>query len=275
MNSRTLTIVTAHPDDESLGFGGVIARYAEAGADVTLVTATRGERGRWRGTPFGADAHPGAEALGALREAELRAAAAVLGVRRVDVLGYADQGVDRVAPGTAIAAIASHLRRERPSVVLTFGPDGAYGHPDHIAVSQLTSAAVVAAADATFATGDPDDARPHAVAKLYFLAWPEEAWAAYQAAFTTLVSRVDGVERRAVPWPDWAITTTIDTSAVADRVWRAVQCHDSQISGYEALQRVSPRHRDAIWSRLSFYRAFSTVNGGRTAERDVFEGLPA
>ncbi|MGE0813282.1 MAG: PIG-L deacetylase family protein [Vicinamibacterales bacterium] len=275
MTPRTLTVVTAHPDDESLGFGGAIARYAEAGADVTLVTATRGERGRWRGTPFGADGHPGADALGQLREAELRAAAGVLGVRRVDLLGYGDQGVDRVPPQSAIAAIAAHLRRERPSVVLTFGPDGAYGHPDHIAMSQLTSAAVVAAANPAFDTGDPDAGRPHAVAKLYFLAWPEEAWAAYQAAFTTLVSRVDGVERRAVPWPDWAITTTIDTSAVADRVWRAVQCHDSQISGYEALRRVSDRHRDAIWSRLSFYRAFSTVNGGRTTERDVFEGLPS
>ncbi len=110
-----------------------------------------------------------------------------------------------------VGAIASHIRRVRPDVVVTFGPDGAYGHPDHIAISQFTSAAVAAAGSDSFA-GKGDDAGPaHLVSKLYYIAWPETTWRGYEAAFRKLVSTVDGVERQAVPWPDWAITTTIDT----------------------------------------------------------------
>jgi hypothetical protein len=78
--------------------------------------------------------HPGAEALAGIRDTELRAAAAVLGVCEVMLLDYSDQALDRAEPGEVIADIARHLRRIRPAVVVTFGPDGAYGHPDHVAV---------------------------------------------------------------------------------------------------------------------------------------------
>ena len=100
----------------------------------------------------------------------------------------------------------------------------------------------------------------------------EPRWAAYQEAFRKLVSRVDGVEREASPWPDWAITTVIETRDHWQTVWRAVSCHESQITAYEKLQHLSPQSHEALWGWQSFYRAFSTVNGGRAREHDLFEG---
>jgi len=260
MRSPRLMAVLAHPDDESLGFGGTLAKYAAEGVDVFLVTATRGDGGRYRGHRPDEEQHPGPSALGRIRETELRAAASVLGVREVSLLDYHDQQLDRADPHGAIASIAEHLQRIRPDVVVTFGPDGAYGHPDHIAICQFTTAAIVVA-------GTP------VVSKLYYLAWPESAWAAYQAAFRTLISSVDGVERQATPWPDWAITTVIDTRQFWSTVWQAISCHESQITAYERLKDLSPEHHEALWGRQSFYRVFSTVNGGRRRETDLFEGI--
>ena len=157
---------------------------------------------------------------------------------------------------------------------MTFPPDGAYGHPDHSLISQFTAAATVAAADAKFRLSPADGSlRPHSVAKLYYLAWPQSTWDAYQEAFRQLVSHVDGVTRQAVPWPDWALTTAIDTRAEWQRVWQAVSCHQSQVAAYERLRDLSPAHHEALWGSQSFYRVFSLVNGGRSIEHDLFEGL--
>jgi LmbE family N-acetylglucosaminyl deacetylase len=265
--------VLAHPDDESLGVGGTLAKYAAEGMEVFLVTATRGEAGGFRGRRRGDEGHPGPEALGSIREAELRAAAAALGVREVSLLGYPDQLLDRADPREAIGRIATHARRVRPDVVVTFAPDGAYGHPDHIAISQFTTAALVAAADGAFTTEGDGATGPHLVSKLYYIAWPEATWRAYQTAVRTLASAVDGVERYATPWPDWAITTVIDTGDHWPTVWRAVSCHESQLAAYERLRDVSADHHRALWGRQSFYRAFSLVNGGRVRETDLFEGV--
>src|SRR5439155_26668309 len=160
MPAPRLMAVLAHPDDESLGVGGTLAKYASEGVEVFLLTATRGDGGRYRGLPPGDRQHPGPAALAAIREQELRAAASVLGVRDVAVLDYHDQHLDRANPREAVSCIVEHLRRVRPDAVLTFGPDGAYGHPDHVAISQFTTAAIVAAAEP-------------AIAKLYYIAWPE------------------------------------------------------------------------------------------------------
>ncbi len=265
-----LLLVAAHPDDETLGFGGVLAKYASEGIETCLLTATRGERGRYRGHAQGTAEHPGAAELARIRERELREAAAVLGLSRVSLLEYEDQHLDGAEPGKAIAAVADEIRRVRPHVLLTFPPDGAYGHPDHIAISQFATAAAVAAADPRFGAGH--DA-PHTVSKLYFLAWSEAMFAAYQRAFKKLVSTVDGVERQATPWPEWALTTVVDTRASGPAVWRAVACHASQVAAYAALQTLAPPERDALWGSLSFYRVYSLVNGGRRRESDLFEGL--
>lgn len=252
--------VLAHPDDESLGIGGTIAKYASEGVEVFLLCATRGDGGRYHIHRPGDAQHPGADALGAIRERELCAAASVLGVKDVTFLDYRDQQLDRAAPTIVIDDIARHLRRVQPDVVITFGPDGAYGHPDHIAISQFATAAVVAAAERT-------------IFKLYYIAWPEPTWAAYQHAFKKLTSTVDGVERQVVPWPDWEITTVIDTAAFVPTVWKAIACHQSQMSAYEQLKKLPPEDHIAIWGKQSFYRVFSMVNGGRARETDLFEGI--
>jgi LmbE family N-acetylglucosaminyl deacetylase len=146
--------------------------------------------------------------------------------------------------------------------VITFGPEGAYGHPDHIAISQFTTAAIARAA-----------AQGHTVSKLYQIAWSAATWAAYQSALKTLTATVDGVVRRVVPAPDWEITTRIDTSAVWSTVWRAVLCHRTQVSIYANLAALPPEHHRALWGVQEYYRAMSLVNGGRTRETDLFEGL--
>jgi len=271
MRAPRLMAVLAHPDDESLGFGGTLAKYASEGVDVFLLTATPGDSGRYRGHRSDDPQHPGPAALAKIREAELRAAASVLGVREVVLLDHHDRQLDRANPRRAIAGVVEHLRRVRPDVVVTFGPDGAYGHPDHIAISQFTTAAVVAAADPSFACDGVAPAHP--VSKLYYLAWPETTWAAYEAAIGKLVSTVDGVERQATAWPDWAITTVVDTKRFWSTVWRAVSCHESQVTAYEGLKTLPPELHEALWGSQSFYRALSTVNGGRVRERDLFEGF--
>ncbi len=267
-----LLAVLAHPDDESLGFGGTLAKYAAEGVETYLVTATRGGRGRFGAR--GKSAPP--EEVGTVREAELRSAAKVLGLREVSILGYPDGAVDQVDPGIAIGDIVQHIRRIRPHVAVSFGPEGAYGHPDHIAVSQFLTAAVVCAADAAYAPPHASPASPplpHRVAKLYHLAWHRSQWDAYQSAFRKLTSLVDGVERQAAPWPDWAVTTEIDTAAYWPVVWEAVCCHQTQISIYEQLAHLSEERRKSLWGSQSFYRACSTVNGGRARESGLFEGL--
>ena len=263
-----LMCVLAHPDDESLGTGGALAKCAADGVATYLVTATRGERGR-----FGdSKESPGPEIVGKAREAELLAAAKELGLRDVRFLDYPDGALDKVDTAEAIEKIVAHLRRVKPHVVITFGPEGAYGHPDHIAISQLTTAAIVCAADPLFGS-QPAIGEPHRVSKLYFIAWSPKKWAAYETALRKLVFKVDGEERQAVPAPDWAITTVIDTSRVVPAVWRAVSCHKTQMTIYRKLEELSEEHQRSLWGTQEFYRVFSCVNGGRTQESDLFEGL--
>jgi LmbE family N-acetylglucosaminyl deacetylase len=262
MRTPKLMAVLAHPDDESLGVGGTLAKYASEGVDVFLLTATRGDSGRFRGYRMDEHQHPGPLALANIRESELRAAASALGVREVSILNYHDQHLDHANPREAIAAIVRQMRRVQPDVVVTFGPDGAYGHPDHIA-----------AADPAFSCEGIEASPPHAVSKLYYLAWPESTWKAYQSAFRKLVSTVDGIERQAVPWPEWAITTVIDTRSFWSTVWKAIRCHESQVTAYERLKDLSPDDHEALWGRQSFYRVFSTVTGGRVRETDLLEGI--
>ena len=255
--------ILAHPDDESLGIGGTLAKYAGEGVETYLVTATRGERGR-----FGeSGAKPPPDVVGRAREAELREAARVLGVHEVNFLDYCDGKLDQVKVTEAVARIAAHLRRVQPHVVITFGPEGAYGHPDHIAISQLATAAVVAAA------GQNGSSQPHRVSKLYYIEWSQRKWETYQTALRGLISVVDGIERKASPWPDWALTTVIDTSRFWPTVWKAVSCHETQMSIYKNLEHLSDENHNAIWGTQEFYRAFSLVNGGRARESDLFEGL--
>jgi LmbE family N-acetylglucosaminyl deacetylase len=266
-NFLKLMAILAHPDDESLGFGGILAKSAAEDVETYLVTATRGERG-WLGDE---QAYPGVEALGQVREAELRAAAEILGIRSVELLGYLDGELDMADPSEAVAKIVGHLRRIRPDVVVTFGPDGIYGHPDHIAISQLTTAAIVEAASPL--SPYAQRLEPHRVAKLYYMAPSQELLAAYQVVFGELAMHIDGKERRAAAWPDWQITTRIDASNHWRTVWEAVRRHQTQIPASHVLERLSEEQHQALWGFPTYYRAFSLINSGRSVENDVFEGL--
>ena len=134
-SARRLLGVFAHPDDEVFCAGGAMAQAAEAGAEVMIVSATRGERGQIRDAGVATR-----RTLGAVREGELTAAAAELGVQRVQVLDYAD-GTLQQNRSSLRAAITGIMRRFDPDTVVTFGADGGYGHPDHVAISELTTEA--------------------------------------------------------------------------------------------------------------------------------------
>ena len=262
-----LMCVFAHPDDESFAFGGTLALYAAQGIEVSLVSATRGERG-WAGDPT---ARPDPPELGRLREAELSAAAGVLGARRPTFFDYPDGELDRADPSEVIAKLVAALRRDRPDVVVTFGPDGAYGHPDHIAVSRHTTAAVLVAADP--AHRDSHDSPPHRVAKLYHRVWTAAERAVYLAAFPALGIDVGGERRQMVAWPEWAVTARLDAAAHWRAVWSAVACHRSQLADYAALARQSPGYHRALWGTQQFSLAMSLVAVGSGVETDLFAGL--
>ena len=266
----SLMCILAHPDDESLGMGGTLAKYGAEGIETYLVTATRGQRGWWGDKKD----NPGLEAVGRVREAELRCAAQALGIRDAQILDYVDGDLDQADAGEVTHKIVRHIRRVRPDVVATFAPEGAYGHPDHIAISQLATAAVVSAAHSPPTPEDEGSLLPpHRVSKLYYIAWTQSKWAAYESVFGNLAITVDGTERHTEPWPDWAITTVIHTESDWPIAWKAVSCHKSQLPAYGKLQNLSEEHHKGLWGTQEFYRAFSLVNGGRKRESDLFEGL--
>jgi LmbE family N-acetylglucosaminyl deacetylase len=266
-NELRLMLILAHPDDESLGNGGMVARYTTEGVETYLVTATRGEQG-WFGPE---DENPGPEALGRIREAELLDAANVLGIQEVSFLGYRDGELDQAPADEVVAKIVRQIRRVKPHVVVTFDQNGLYGHPDHIAICRHATAAVAAAGDPAFS--DQDDLFPHHVSKLYYMAWTQDDVELYQSAFGELTMQVNGQRRGSAPWQQWAITTHIDASAHWRRAWEAITRHRTQLPGYQKLIALPEEAHKRLWGSPLYYRVFSRVNVPDTAEDDLFEGL--
>ncbi len=261
-----LLAVLAHPDDESLGFGGTFAKYADEGVETYLITATRGEHG-WFGAP---EDYPGETTLGKLRENELRQATELLGIKETIVLDYIDGQLDQAVSDDIIACIAQHIRRIQPDVVITFDPYGAYGHPDHIAICQFTTAAAIKAANSII----DGDFVAHQVKKLYYRVDTRDELAIYEEAFGELAMTIDGIKRQAIGWANWAITTHIDIASYWDIVWQAVNCHQTQIASIQSLEKVAQDDKP-IWQSESYYRVFSLVNGGHKTENDLFDSLNA
>src|SRR6266511_2519752 len=174
---RTLLVALAHPDDETFGVGGVMARAVEEGHRVVIVCATRGEAGEIADPSL---ATP--ETLGQVRERELRDAARALGVTDVRFLGFRDSGMagtpENGHPDALINAkedvvverLVREIRDVRPDVIVTFEPGGIYGHPDHVTISERATAAAEAAEDTD---RWPAAGRPHAVSRLYYVALPK------------------------------------------------------------------------------------------------------
>jgi LmbE family N-acetylglucosaminyl deacetylase len=219
----TAVFFHAHPDDECILTAGTMVQLSAAGNRVVLVMATRGEHGE---VADGVLAE--GETLGAHRSVELEAAASVLGVSRVEWLGYTDSGMEDTAtndlPGSfcqadvheAAARLAAILVDEQASTVVVYDDHGAYGHPDHVQVHRVgVRAAEVAGTPVVYeATFDHD----RVVAQIQ---------AATEAGIEGVGDEPPG-ENFGVSGD--LITTRVDVSSVADTKRRAMLCHRSQIS---------------------------------------------
>ena len=262
-----LMAILAHPDDESLGFGGALVRYSSEGVEVSVVMATRGQRG-WTGDP---DAYPGPDELGRIREGELREALAALGVTRLAFLDEMDGELDKTPITAMLERLTAEIRLVRPQVIITFGPDGAYGHPDHIAISNLTTSAVLAAADSTFTTTLGLD--PFRVSKLYHRLWTAAEMDLFQSVFGRIMLDVDGVERSGLEWPDWAVAARLDTADYWWEVQTAVLSHRSQVPPSSVVAGLGPQELRELWGTQTFARAICTVPVKPGIEDDLFAGV--
>jgi LmbE family N-acetylglucosaminyl deacetylase len=135
-HSSALLAVFAHPDDETYRAGGTLAALSRRGVRVQVLTATRGEAGSCGDLP-----HCARDELAAVREAELRCACVALGIEAPILLDYRDGHLAEADPETIIAEILTVAGDVRPQAMLTFGPDGLSGHPDHIAIGALATEA--------------------------------------------------------------------------------------------------------------------------------------
>jgi LmbE family N-acetylglucosaminyl deacetylase len=164
-NPRKMVAIFAHPDDEAFGTGGTLAKYAAEGVEVHLIMATRGEAGQ--------SANPdiiATQPVGLLREKELRDACNCYGLAELHLLGYLDGQTALVPPSEPVFKIVEILRRLKAQVTLSFGPDGVYGHFDHLVVHRWAAAAVELAADPH---KWPEAGPAHQVAKFYHRALPQ------------------------------------------------------------------------------------------------------
>lgn len=267
-NPLKLMAILAHPDDESMGLGGTLARYAAEGVSTHLVTATRGEKG-WFGPP---EENPGPYRLGRIRQAELLNAAQILDLHSVDFLNLIDGELARSDVYEAMAHIVSLVRSIRPQVVVTFGPDGDYGHPDHIAISQLTSGALVCAADPMY----PGETRPaHRVSKLYHMVNGPRLVRLLTQQFGDEISiEVDGIRRSLVSWPEWAITTRLEVGEHWRTACKAILCHRSQLPALGDIERLTDeRWCELLTAQGTFIRQYSLVAVGPGVENDLFTGV--
>jgi N-acetyl-1-D-myo-inositol-2-amino-2-deoxy-alpha-D-glucopyranoside deacetylase len=267
--ARRLLLVHAHPDDESIGTGATIARYAAEGAQVTLVTCTLGELGEVIPPDLAHLAGAGGR-LGAHRMTELAAACAALGVRDHRFLGgpgrWRDSGMmglpDNHSPdcfwqadvGVAAAELARILREVRPQVLVSYDANGFYGHPDHIQAHRVARAALPLAARPA-----SDQSRPWRVAKFYATAMPQS------------VAAADGLPH----WvPDDQVTTEIDGTAHLAAKTAALRAHRTQIAVDGDRFALADGRWQPVLAR-EYYRLLEGASGARpgTMEHDLFAGL--
>ncbi|MBC7878342.1 MAG: PIG-L family deacetylase [Anaerolineales bacterium] len=268
MHSLKLLAVFAHPDDESMGMGGTLAKYSAEGVDTHLICASRGERG-WFGPE---EQNPGPERLGQIRTQELENAVKELGMKGLYFLDYIDGDVDQADHADAISKIVTHIRGIKPQVIVTFPPDGNYGHPDHIAIGQFTSAAIVCAADSTYQ--DVENLPAHRVSKFYYMVDGENFINLVAPFMGDMTFPVGDQIRSEIPWKEWMVTTRIDMAEYCSAAWKAIQCHQSQLVTLGALAEMPEESAASVLAMQgTFYKVFSMVNSGRKIETDFFEGL--
>ena len=177
--------VFAHPDDESFCAGGTLAKYAASGAEIMVVSATRGDAGQIR------DARAATRrTLGSVRERELELACERLGIQHAVCLDYGDGTLKDVEPDILTRDVARIVRQFKPDGVITFGPDGGYGHPDHIAIGAATTAACARAGDiAAFPEQTHAGLSPHTPAALYHSYFPRSRMLLHERLVRWLVAQ--------------------------------------------------------------------------------------
>jgi LmbE family N-acetylglucosaminyl deacetylase len=233
MNSSSLLAVFAHPDDESIACGGLLALAADRGVRVSLLCMTPGE-GRGES---------------ARRVDELQAAARVLGVTDVAVLHYEDGMLPWTDAGPLERDIRDAIIRTRADVVVTFGADGLYWHPDHIAVHERTTAAVAALGNTAPA--------------LYYVTMPPGQMRRVMDAATAAAARAHAAPPRmilGIDDPDAfgadaaAPTNVVDITSVAARKLAAIRCHASQLTA-DAFSALDATDVPRLLNREHFQRS--------------------
>ena len=233
-----LLVVMAHPDDESMGTGGIVLRHTRNGIRTNLICATYGEAG-WMGKPPGAKE----EDLREIRAAELEQAAVALGLGGVELWDYPDGGVRGSDQQEITQRVWEQISRLRPRAVVGWGPDGAYGHPDHIAMGACTDAAVAAMTEGE---------RP----ALYHVAIDQPLVDFYQEAM-----RLGGGDRALPLQPQEKVDLVIDLDA--DEVMmklRAIDCHRSQLEDW----RIAIRDHQHLMQRGYGHEPYVAVSSRAT-----------
>jgi len=276
----TLMAVHAHPDDEAISTGGVLARYADEGLRTVLVTCTGGEVGE-----IGDSVLATPETLAEVRRRELERACEILRVGRLHLLGYRDSGMigtpDNEHPSSfhqapleeATARLVALVRRDRPQVVVTYDERGFYGHPDHIRAHLITMAAFDAAGDPA---RWPEAGEPWRPAKLYYTAVARSAIREFGRLMREAGIEVpfeDGeASEPGIGIADELITTQVDVSAHVERKRQALMAHASQMGPDVFFARMPP----ALFYRVFGRESFQLVRGPSGAsgiEDDLFAGL--
>jgi LmbE family N-acetylglucosaminyl deacetylase len=269
-NGLTLMAFFAHPDDEAFGTGGTLAKYAAEGCDVYLVTATRGEAGEIAVPDLATAAN-----LPEVREQELRCACEIYGIHPPRFLNYMDGQLTVVHQGQAVGKLVRLIRELKPQALITFGPDGIYGHYDHIAVNRWATIAFDLAADPDCFPDQLDGTcELHQISKLYFRVLPEERLDDISEDVGLTAVMMDGVPFYFVPHPLEDITAIIDVSDYVEAKLRGLQCHVSQIGRDLPFGETPDEVMRASWFREeTFVLARSTVGWSQEVETDLFAGL--
>jgi LmbE family N-acetylglucosaminyl deacetylase len=228
----------AHPDDESMGCGGLILRHTRASIPTHLICATYGEGG-WMGKPLGAKEKD----LAHIRVTELEAAADALALTGVELWDYADGGVKDADQQEITQRIWEEITKLRPRAVVGWGPDGGYGHPDHIAMGACTDTAVSAMAE-----GD----RP----ALYHLAVDAQLADFYRDAMR--LAPQDGA-MQLISQDNVDVVFDLDTDEVMMKL-RAIDCHKSQLEEW----RISLRDHPDLMQRGYGHEPYITVSSRAT-----------
>ncbi len=268
----SLLAVFAHPDDESITMGGTLAHYARRGVEVHLLSATRGEWGTISDSSLAAR-----ENLAAVREAELRRACRILGVNFQGFLDCPDGKVNHTVWHQVENKIVRHIRKLRPQIVVTFGPDGLYWNSDHIAIGDITTDAFVSAADPNcFPEHLEEGLNIFQAAKLYYAQYPDFLMRELAESLGTESDAPQfwGFEPDNFGVPIENITTILDVRQTLSEKIQAIQSHQTQLCRQNIFSLVNEENAARLLSKEYFRRVFP-INPLDKIENDLFETVSA